>query len=116
LVRLAFRLAHGIELPAHDTVGPSPAEVADACVGEAETGPWEPVPLRLARAWDVLLAPGPNAALAGHVGVVVRPGELLNALRGLPSCLTPYDRRTGHPFEGAVAYRHRALAGRPQGA
>jgi hypothetical protein len=106
LVRAAFRRGLGVGLPAHDTVGPSPAEAEDACLGEAASGRWEEVPLAEGRPWDVLLDAADG--LAGHCGVVVEPGLLLHAMRGSASCTTPYDRRTGAPFVDARLFRFRA--------
>jgi hypothetical protein len=112
LVRAAFRRGLGVSLPAHDTVGPSPAEAEDACLGEAASGRWEEVPLGRARPWDVMLDAAEDG-LAGHCGVVVEPGLLLHAMRGSASCTTPYDRRTGAPFSLPRVFRLRAPEASP---
>lgn len=107
LVRAAFRRGLGVGLPAHDTVGRSPAAAEEACLGEAASGRWEEVPLREGRPWDVMLDHADDG-LAGHCGIVVEPGLLLHAMRGSASCTTPYDRRTGSPFVRPRLFRLRA--------
>lgn len=100
---VAFRAATGIELPSHDGNYSSAAAKAEtAAIFAGDIGDWTKVTFQQEFDGAVMFNGG-----ALHVGLVVRPGQMLHMPRGRSSVIEPLSR-----FKFTL-YRHSALGGWP---
>jgi len=90
LVRLVYAEEYGIDLPSYldedytTTDGPHVSSLID----HRKADGWRPLPPGEERAGDVVLLR--VTGLPCHVGIVLRPGQMLHIMRGTNACVERY--------------------------